>query len=133
MAWRIMHNASYDTKYEGKSKWCLPSKSEQAKADKQPALSFSSFVDLTSNAGLSFEHYLQNLRDAPLSDEPGIPNDTAARDDTYYAKTLASCAAAFDTVRVKVRGRDSPPSGPADSRKHLDATAEDPEDGDKMA
>ena len=103
MAWRIMHNASYDTKYEGKSKWCLPSKSEQAKAEKQPALSFSSFVDLTSNAGLSFEHYLENLRDAPLSDEPGTPN-TVARDDTYYTKTLASCAAAFDTVRMKVRG-----------------------------
>ena len=133
MAWRIMHNAGYDTKYEGQSKWCLPSKSEQAKADTQPALSFASFVDLTSNAGLSFEHYLQNLRDAPLSDEPGTPNDTAARDDTYYAKTLASCAAAFDTVRVKVRGRGSPPSGPADSRKHLEATAEDPEDGGKMA
>ena len=129
MAWRIMNSASYDTKYEGRSKWCLPIKSEQAKVEKhEPALSFASFVDLTSNAGLSFEHYLENLRDAP-----GTPNDTVARDDTYYAKTLASCAAVFDTVRVNVRGRDSPPSGPADSRKHLDATAEDPEDGDKMA
>ena len=123
-----MNSASYDTKYEGRSKWCLPIKSEQAKVEKQPALSFASFVDLTSNAGLSFEHYLENLRDAP-----GTPNDTVARDATYYAKTLASCAAVFDTVRVNVRGRDSPPSGPADSRKHLDATAEDPEDGDKMA
>ena len=123
-----MNSAGYDTKYEGGSKWCLPIKSEHAKVEKQPALSFASFVDLTSNAGLSFEHYLENLRDAP-----GTPHDTVARDDTYYAKALASCAAVFDTVRVNVRGRDSPPSGPADSRKHLDASAEDPEDGDKMA
>ena len=92
MAWRIMHNASYDTKYEGKSKWCLPSKSEQAKADKQPALSFSSFVDLTSNAGLSFEHYLENLRDAP-TDVSESEAGTVACDDTPYAKTLASCVA----------------------------------------
>ena len=37
----------------------------------------------------------------------GDPHDTVARDDTYYTKTLASCAAAFDTVRMKVRGRPS--------------------------
>ena len=68
-----------------------------------------------------------------MSRGAGDPHDTVARDDTYYTKTLASCAAAFDTVRVKVRGRDSPPSGPADSRKHLEASAEDPEDSGKMA
>ena len=128
MAWRIMHNAGYDTKYEGRSKWSLPSKSEQAKADKQPALSFASFVDLTSNAGLSFEHYLQNLRDAPLSNESGT-SDTDARDDTYYAKTLASCAAAFDMVQAKTLASLS---RPADSRKPLDATTT-AEDGGKMA
>ena len=59
MAWRIMHQVGYDTKYEGRSKWCLPSKSEQARArapgsPRSPhALSFLVRVRLTPTPTLT--------------------------------------------------------------------------------
>ena len=111
MAWRIMHKTGYDTKHDGRNRYCLPSTDEQVKAGEKPTLSFADFVDLTSDAGFSFEHYIKHVRDAGTK---------VARDDAYYAETLASCVAAFD----KVQGRGSLTS-PAHGRKYRRSTSAD--------
>ena len=81
--------------------------SEQKEGEK-PALSFASFVDLTSEAGFSFEHYVKHLRDAEkvVSARKWFTTNSTAdgRDpniDAYYAETLTTCTAAFEAVQKK--------------------------------
>ena len=82
-----MHKTGDDVKFGA---------SEQHEGEK-PALSFASFVDLTSEAGFSFEHYVKHLRDA----EKVVTTTSTANIDAYYAKTLTTCTAAFEDVQKK--------------------------------
>ena len=82
-----MHKTGDDVKFGA---------SEQREGEK-PALSFASFVDLTSEAGFSFEHYVKHLRDA----EKVVTTTSTANIDAYYAKTLTTCTAAFKEVQKK--------------------------------
>ena len=50
-----MHKTGDDVKFGA---------SEQHEGEKPALLSFASFMDLTSEAGFSFEHYVKHLRDA---------------------------------------------------------------------
>ena len=99
-----MHKTGDDVKFGA---------SEQHEGE-QPALSFASFVDLTSEAGFSFDHYVKHLKDAEkaVSARRWFPtistaNVRAPNIDAYYAKTLKTCTAAFEEVQQKGRLRNS--------------------------
>jgi len=102
IAWRILHETGDDLKFGA---------SEHLEA-KRPALSFASFVDLTSEAGFSFEHYVKHLRDAKKVvharkrfTTESTQDSRSPTIDAYFAESLKTCTAAFDDVQKKGRLR----------------------------
>ena len=107
-----MHKTGDDVKFGA---------SEQLEGEK-PALSFANFVDLTSEAGFSFEHYVKHLRDAEKVvnarkwfTTESTQDGRSPTIDAYFAETLKSCTVAFD----KVEKRGGLRSGSGSSRESL--------------